>query len=75
MKSELSFLINRGTTRDSIANDVEYRGKLYTFIDTAGIRRKSKTLQEIEKFSVIKSLQAIEASNVVLLVIDAHERY
>lgn len=62
-----------GTTRDSIANDVEYRGKLYTFIDTAGIRRKSKTVHEIEKFSVIKSLQAIEASNVVLLVIDAQE--
>lgn len=62
-----------GTTRDSIANDVEYRGKLYTFVDTAGIRRKSKTVQEIEKFSVIKSLQAIEASNVVLLVIDAQK--
>lgn len=62
-----------GTTRDCIANDVEYRGKLYTFIDTAGIRRKSKTVQEIEKFSVIKSLQAIEASNVVLLVIDAQK--
>lgn len=62
-----------GTTRDSIANDIEYRGKLYTFIDTAGIRRKSKTVQEIEKFSVIKSLQAIEASNVVLLVVDAQE--
>lgn len=62
-----------GTTRDSIANDVEYRGKLYTFIDTAGIRRKSKTVNEVEKFSVIKSLQAIEASNVVLLVIDAQE--
>jgi GTPase len=62
-----------GTTRDSIANDVEYRGKLYTFIDTAGIRRKSKTVQNIEKFSVIKSLQAIEASNVVLLIIDAQE--
>jgi GTPase len=62
-----------GTTRDSIANDVEYRGKLYTFIDTAGIRRKSKTVQQIEKFSVIKSLQAIEASNVVLLVIDAQK--
>jgi GTPase len=62
-----------GTTRDSIANDVEYHDKLYTFIDTAGIRRKSKTIKEIEKFSVIKSLQAIEASNVVLLVIDAQE--
>lgn len=62
-----------GTTRDSIVNDVQYRDKLYTFIDTAGIRRKSKTVQDIEKFSVIKSLQAIEASNVVLLVIDAQE--
>lgn len=62
-----------GTTRDSIANDVEYHGKLYTFIDTAGIRRKSKTTGEIEKFSIIKSLQAIEASHVVLLVIDAQE--
>ncbi len=60
-----------GTTRDSIANDVEYRGKLYTLIDTAGIRRKSKTDEGIEKFSVIKSLQAIEVSNVVLMVIDA----
>lgn len=62
-----------GTTRDSIANDIEYRGKQYTFIDTAGIRRKSRTLEAIEKFSVIKSLQAIEASHVVLLLIDAQE--
>ncbi len=62
-----------GTTRDSIANDMEYRGKLYTFIDTAGIRRKSKTTQEIEKFSIMKSLQAIESSNVVLLIIDAQK--
>lgn len=62
-----------GTTRDSIANDVEYRGKRYTFIDTAGIRRKSKTVHEIEKFSVIKSLQAIDISHVVLLVIDAQK--
>ena len=62
-----------GTTRDSIANDIEYRDKLYTFIDTAGIRRKSKTTQEIEKFSIMKSLQAIESSNVVLLIIDAHK--
>lgn len=62
-----------GTTRDSVANDVEYRSKLYTFIDTAGIRRKAKTTQEIEKFSVIKSLQAIESSHVVLLIIDAQQ--
>ncbi|TLY48788.1 MAG: ribosome biogenesis GTPase Der [Gammaproteobacteria bacterium] len=62
-----------GTTRDSTANDIEYRGKLFTFIDTAGIRRKSKTTEGIEKFSVIKSLQAIESSNVVLLVVDAQK--
>lgn len=62
-----------GTTRDSTANDVEYRSKLYTFIDTAGIRRKSKTVKEIEKFSVIKSLRAIETSHVVLLIINAQE--
>lgn len=62
-----------GTTRDSIENDIEYRGKLYTFIDTAGIRRKSKITEEIEKFSIIKSLQSIESSNVVLLIIDARK--
>lgn len=62
-----------GTTRDSTTHDFSYRDKLYTLIDTAGIRRKAKTGEGIEKFSVIKSLQAIEASHVVLLLIDAKE--
>jgi GTP-binding protein len=60
-----------GTTRDSTAHDFSYRGKEYTLIDTAGIRRKSKTEEGVEKFSIIKSLQAIESSHVVLLLIDA----
>ncbi len=62
-----------GTTRDSTAHDFSYRDKLYRLIDTAGIRRKSKTDEGVEKFSVIKSLQAIESCHVVLLVIDARE--
>jgi GTP-binding protein len=62
-----------GTTRDSTTHDFSYRDKLYTLIDTAGIRRKSKTGEGVEKFSVIKSLQAIESCHVVLLVIDARE--
>lgn len=62
-----------GTTRDSTAHDFTYRGKDYTLIDTAGIRRKAKTQEMIEKFSVIKSLQAIEQSNVVLFLLDAQE--
>lgn len=62
-----------GTTRDSTAHDFTYRGKDYQLIDTAGIRRKAKTQEMIEKFSVIKSLQAIEQSNVVLFLLDAQE--
>lgn len=62
-----------GTTRDSTMHDLSYRDKLYSLIDTAGIRRKSKTEEGVEKFSVIKSLQAIESSHVVLLLIDARE--
>ena len=62
-----------GTTRDSIFIDIERRGHKYTFIDTAGVRRKSKTKDKIEKFSIIKTLQAIEHSNVALLIIDAQE--
>lgn len=62
-----------GTTRDSTAHDFNYRNKLYTLIDTAGIRRKSKSGEGVEKFSVIKSLQAIESCHVVLMLIDAKE--
>ncbi len=62
-----------GTTRDSIYIPFERNGKLYTLIDTAGMRRRSKIAETIEKFSVIKSLQAIEKSNVVIYLIDAQE--
>ena len=60
-----------GTTRDAIEIEFERAGKRYTLIDTAGLRRRGKVFEAIEKFSVIKTLQAIEASNVVLLMLDA----
>lgn len=62
-----------GTTRDSIYIPMERHGQHYTLIDTAGIRRKSRTHETIEKFSIIKSLQAIDEANVVILVIDGKE--
>lgn len=60
-----------GTTRDSVFIPFERDGKKYTFIDTAGIRRKRAVHEAVEKFSIIKSMQAIERSNVVLIMIDA----
>ncbi|HVE50418.1 MAG TPA: ribosome biogenesis GTPase Der [Casimicrobiaceae bacterium] len=60
-----------GTTRDSIHLDFERDGKRYTLIDTAGVRRRGKVFEAIEKFSVIKTLQAIEDANVVILLLDA----
>jgi len=62
-----------GTTRDSIYVDFERNGKPYTLIDTAGLRRKGKVFETIEKFSVVKTLQAIEEANVVVLVLDARQ--
>jgi GTP-binding protein len=62
-----------GTTRDSIYVPFEHQGRRYTLIDTAGMRRRAKVRDAIEKFSVIKTLQAIEACNVVILVLDARE--
>ena len=62
-----------GTTRDSIEVDFERQGKHYTLIDTAGVRRKGRVFEAIEKFSVVKTLQSIDAANVVLLVLDAHQ--
>ncbi len=62
-----------GTTRDSIYIPFERRDKKYTLIDTAGVRRRGKVSETVEKFSVIKTLQAIEDSNVVILVLDARE--
>lgn len=60
-----------GTTRDSVYIPFERHGQHYTLIDTAGIRRRGKTTETVEKFSVVKSLQAIEDANVVILIIDA----
>ncbi len=62
-----------GTTRDSIFIPFERNGKAYTLIDTAGIRRRSRVSAVIEKFSVIKALQAIEKAHVVIYLIDASE--
>src|SRR6185437_9134601 len=62
-----------GTTRDSIFIPLERPGKQYTLIDTAGIRRRGKVFEATEKFSVVKTLQAIETTHVVLFVIDARE--
>ncbi|MFE0843201.1 ribosome biogenesis GTPase Der [Achromobacter insolitus] len=60
-----------GTTRDAIEIDFERDARRYTLIDTAGLRKRGKVFEAVEKFSVIKTLQAIEASNVVLLMLDA----
>jgi GTP-binding protein len=62
-----------GTTRDSIFIDFERGEKKYTLIDTAGLRRKGKVFETVEKFSVIKTLQSIENANVVVLVLDARQ--
>lgn len=62
-----------GTTRDSIDVPFERDGKKYTLVDTAGVRKRGRVKEAIEKFSVVKTLQAIENSNVVFLLIDAHE--
>ena len=62
-----------GTTRDSIKITKKIKGKNYTFIDTAGVRKKSKVNDTVEKFSILKSFEAIELSNIVILVVDATE--
>jgi GTPase len=62
-----------GTTRDSIEIPFERDGKKYTLIDTAGIRRRGKVFEAIEKFSVIKTLQSISEANVVILMLDAQQ--
>ena len=62
-----------GTTRDAISVEFERNGQKFELIDTAGLRRKGKVFEAIEKFSVVKTLQAIESANVVLLLIDAEQ--
>ncbi|HTR00070.1 MAG TPA: ribosome biogenesis GTPase Der, partial [Candidatus Acidoferrum sp.] len=63
-----------GTTRDSIYIDFEREGRHYTIIDTAGVRRRGKVEEAVEKFSVIKTMQAIEDANVVVLVVNARDQ-
>ena len=60
-----------GTTRDSIEIDFEKGGRKYVLIDTAGMRKRGKVFEAIEKFSVVKTLQSIEDANVVILMVDA----
>jgi GTP-binding protein len=62
-----------GTTRDSIEVPFERDGKHYTLIDTAGIRRRGKVFEAIEKFSVVKTLQSVSEANVVVLMLDAQQ--
>ena len=62
-----------GTTRDAIDTKVTYEGREYIFIDTAGIRRKSKIKEELERFSIIRAVTAVEKSDVVIIMIDATE--
>lgn len=62
-----------GTTRDAIYVDFERNGKKYSLIDTAGLRKKGKVFEAIEKFSVVKTLQSIEDAHVVILMLDAQQ--
>ena len=62
-----------GTTRDAIDTLVEYNGKEYTFIDTAGLRRKNKIKEELERYSIIRTVTAVERADVVVMMIDATE--
>lgn len=62
-----------GTTRDAIDSPIEIEGQKYIFIDTAGMRRKSKIKEEIERFSIIRTVAAVERCDVAILVIDANE--
>lgn len=62
-----------GTTRDAIDTDVKHNGREYIFIDTAGLRRKNKIKEELERYSIIRTVTAVERADVVLMVIDAVE--
>ena len=62
-----------GTTRDAIDTNVRWSGKDYIFIDTAGLRRKSRVSEELERYSIIRTVSAVERADVVIIVIDAVE--
>lgn len=62
-----------GTTRDAIDTDIRWNGRDYVFIDTAGLRRKNKIKEELERYSIIRTVTAVERADVVVVVIDAAE--
>lgn len=62
-----------GTTRDAVDTPVIHNGKEYVFIDTAGLRRKNKIKEELEKYSIIRTVSAVERADIVIIVIDATE--
>ena len=62
-----------GTTRDAVDSPFEYMGQRYVFIDTAGLRRKSKIKENIEKYSIVRAISAVERADVCVLLIDAEE--
>ena len=62
-----------GTTRDAVDTEVTYHGKEYVFIDTAGLRRKNKIKEELERYMIIRTVSAVEHADIVVLVIDAAE--
>ena len=62
-----------GTTRDAIDTEISHGGKEYVFIDTAGLRRKNKIKEELERYSIIRTVTAVERADVVVVVIDASE--
>lgn len=62
-----------GTTRDAIDTDIVWQGREYVFIDTAGLRRKSRIKEEIERYSIIRTVTAVERADIVVVVIDATE--
>ncbi len=62
-----------GTTRDAVDTDIIWNGREYIFIDTAGLRRKSKIKEELERFSIIRAVTAVERADVVIILIDAEE--
>ena len=62
-----------GTTMDSVDTEVEHEGRLYTFVDTAGIRRKGKTTLVAEKLSVVMARRGLERCDVALLIVDSEQ--
>ena len=62
-----------GTTRDAVDTEIVHNGREYIFIDTAGLRRKNKIKEELERYSIIRTVTAVERADVVLMVIDATE--